>query len=323
MSARLLLAIGAALCIPAAIVVIVFTNEVSDLDALQTVRPCEVPSRDGQSSCLSILVGRITEVTRGSSKSLPGMTIVFKDNTSDSVLFERSPASFKAGDDVVTGWWKGRLVLLGPPVGPPTITTDQHPKYRLGVEGYLFGFTVIPAVSFLLAGLLVLQAPMKVDALVGQAIARWPDPPRPVDRVLAWRVALAYLTYGAFIVWIFLYETVGQLVLGYISQERYSPALMVATFVFSFALGAVFASGNFLNLLRTSARRSVVIRKLERGMGRGGDETKVWYELTSGRLATTFLGRPWNGRVNEGDRLDVLSDPKSGYVLRLLSTPPA
>jgi hypothetical protein len=322
MSARLLLAIGAALCIPAAIVVIVFTHEVADLDAIQVARPCEVPNRDGQSACVSIFVGRITEVTRGSSKSLPSMTIVFKD-TSARVGFERSPASFQAGQDVVSGWWKGRLVLLGPPEAPPTITTDQHPKYRLGVEGYLLGITVIPAVSFLLAGLLVLQAPMKVEDLVGEAIAQWPDPPRSVDRVLAWRVALAYLTYGAFIVWIFLYELVGLLVLSYISQERYAPALMVATFVFSFALGAVFASGNFLNLLRTSARRSVVIRKLERGMGRGGDETKVWYELASGRLATTFLGPPWNGHVNEGDRLDVLSDPKSGYILRLLSTAPA
>lgn len=323
MSARLLLLIGAGLCIPAAIVVIVFTHEVADLDAIQVARPCEVPNRDAQADCLSILTGRITEVTRGSSKNLPGMTIVFKDNTSASVLFERSPASFQAGQDVATGWWKGRLVLIGPPEGPPTVTTDQHPKYRLGIEGYLLGITVIPAVSFLLAGLLVLQAPMKVEELVGQAIARWPDPPRPVDRVLAWRVALAYLTYGAFIVWIFLYELIGLFALSYFNQESYAPALMAATFVFSFAIGAVFASGSFSYLLRTSARRSVVIRKLERGMGRSGDETKVWYELASGRLATTFLGPPWNGNINEGDRLDVLSDPKSGYILRLLSTPPA
>jgi hypothetical protein len=318
---RLLFGIGAALCVPAAIVIILFTNEVANLDALETVRPCAVPNRDGQANCLSILTGRITEVTPGGSKALPGMTIVFKD-TSATVLFERSPASFHAGEDVTTGWWKGRLVLLGPPEGAPTIITDQHPEYRLGVLGYGLGIGVIPAASLLLAALLVLQAPMKVDELVNTTIARWPNPPRPVDRVLAWRVALAYLIYGAYIVWMVL-DIVGELVLLGIKQERYSPWVLVATLVVSCGFGAAFASAYFSHVIRTSARRTVVIRKLKRGMGRGGHDTEVWYDLSSGSLATTFLAPPWNGRVNEGDRLDVLSDPKSGTILRLLSTPPA
>jgi hypothetical protein len=108
-----------------------------------------------------------------------------------------------------------------------------------------------------------------------------------------------------------------------INQPRYAPLFLVVTFVVSFGATAVLAAGNLFNLVRTSERRTIVVQKLQRGLGKLGNETKIWYELPDSRVATKSLNLDWDGHVNEGAHLDVLANPKSGKILRMVSTPPA
>lgn len=59
------------------------------------------------------------------------------------------------------------------------------------------------------------------------------------------------------------------------------------------------------------------------GLGKGRNQTRVWCDLDDGKQATTVLDAQWNGRVTAGDRLDALTDARSGRILRLLSASPA
>jgi hypothetical protein len=49
----------------------------------------------------------------------------------------------------------------------------------------------------------------------------------------------------------------------------------------------------------------------------------LWYALNDGRVGTKLLDPPWDGHVSEADHLDVLANPKSGEIWRMLSTPSA
>jgi hypothetical protein len=316
---RFLLVFGAVLCIPGAVGVIVFAQGVAVLDTFQAAGPCATPSRDRQATCLSLFDGTVTELSpagRGGSR----VTVAVGDA---NVTVRTSGATFDPGSSVVTEWWKGQLVLLGPPGAPPTTITDQNPLQHLETFGLVLGL-VIPGVSLLLAGVLVFQAPMSIDELITTTIARWPDPPRPVDRLVAWRVACGSEAIGlAFLGWVVLYVFPWQILELAINQPRYAPLFLVVTFVVSFGATAVLAAGNLFNLVRTSERRTIVVQKLQRGLGKLGNETKIWYELPDSRVATKLLNLDWDGHVSEGARLDVLANPKSGKILRMMSTPPA
>jgi hypothetical protein len=221
---------------------------------------------------------------------------------------------------LATGWWKGQPALIGPSDATPTIITDQSPPYKLQLFGLALAL-VIPAASLLLAGVLVLQAPMNVDELIRSTVARSPEPPRMLDRWLTWRVAWAYRIYGAYLAWAFIYLVPVQLVQLAIAQPRLAPLFLIGTFVITFGFTATIAAGYLAGLIRTSERRTVVVQKVETSTGRAGKLTTITYELRDGHMTTKALGESWYGHIIEGARLDVLADPKSGRIRRVMSTP--
>src|SRR5712692_3846265 len=318
--ARLLLGSGAFLCVPAAIGVIVFAQASTVVDAFAAARPCETPSRAEQADCLSLFYGTIAEIA-SVARNTDEATIDLEDARVTARF--STPTSLQQGSAVVTEWWRGQLVALGPRGASPNIIAFQSPVQHLEND-FLFLGLVIPAVSALLAGLLLLQAPMTTDELIATSIAKWPDPPRPVERVVAWRVAWGGLVnLAAFVIWVFLYVFPAMILVLVTNQPRYAPLLLVATFVVSFGLAEWFAAGYLSELVRTSQKRTVVVQKTQRGLGRSRNNTKIWYARNDGGVATQLLDPPWDGHVDEGDRLDVLAIPKSGEILRILSTPPA
>lgn len=317
---RLLVVVGAILCIPGAIAIIVFVQGVTVVDAFQAARPCEVPSRDAHADCLSLFDGRITGIA-SAGRSNEDATIDLEDTT--VTVRYSGPTTLRQGSNVVTEWWRGKLVALGIQGTSPNVITNQSPVQNLETYAFAIGL-VIPAISALVAGLLVLQSPMSADELITSSLARWPDPPRPVDRVLAWRVAWGgQITWVAFFVWAFLYVFPGLIVVLTTGQPLYAPFILVGTFVLSFGLTESGAAAYLSEVVRSSAKRTIVVQKLEQGFGRSRNNPKIWYALNDGRIATSSLDSVWRGRINEGDRLDALTDPKSGTILRLLSTPPS
>jgi hypothetical protein len=106
-------------------------------------------------------------------------------------------------------------------------------------------------------------------------------------------------------------------------QPRYAPWLLIATLVVSFGLPAVFAATWLSQLIRTSTRRTITVEKIKSGLDRASNNTKIWYALNDGRVRTKVLDPAWDGHVSEGDHLDVLANPRSGEIWRMLSTPPA
>jgi hypothetical protein len=317
---RLLLISGAVLCIPGAAGVIVFAQGSELVTALDAARPCATPSRDANADCLSFLNGRITDVARA-GKSNDMATIALEQATVTAVY--STTTSLQQGSSVVTEWWRGRLVALGLLGTSPNVITDQNPVWNLETLSIVLAL-VIPGVWALVAGLLVLQAPMTWDELIKASLARWPDPPRPVERVVAWRTACGGSgIWVALFAWVFLYVSVGIILVSVTNQPRYAPLILVATFVLSFGLTEWFAAGYLSQVVRTADKRTVVVQKLERGLGRYRNATQIWYGLNDSRVDTQMLDAPWDGHVNEGDRLDVLADPKSGTIWRILSTPPA
>jgi hypothetical protein len=317
---RLLLASGAALCIPAAIAVVVFVQGLAVLDAFDAARPCATPSRAAEADCLSLINGRLTDLV-SAGRSNRDATVDFGDATVTVRI--STPTSLRQGSDVVTEWWRGNLILLGPQGTSPTIITDLSPVQHLETYSFVLAL-MIPAISALTAGLLVLQAPMNADKLINESIARWPDPPRAVDRIVAWRVAWGGPAVGvAFFIWVFLYVFPGMIVILGTEQPRYAPWLLIATLVVSFGLPAVFAATWLSQLIRTSTRRTITVEKIKSGLGRASNNTKIWYALNDARVGTKVLDPAWDGHVSEGDHLDVLANPRSGEIWRMLSTPPA
>lgn len=318
---RLLMGSGAACCIPAVVVIVLFARGIADDDAFEAAPPCAIPSQGGQADCVSILSGTITSMVRGGSKFLPSMTVAV-GNTTATFGYQRSRFSFDVGGGVATGWWRGQPALIGPSDASPTIITDQSPPYRLQLFGLALGL-VIPAVSLLLAGVLVLQAPMNVDELILSTVARSPEHPRPLDRLVTWRVAWAYRTYAAYFAWAFIYLVPLQLVQLSIAQPRLAPVFLIGTLVITFGLTATMAALYLASLIRTSERRTVVVQTVEQSTGRAGNLITITYGLANGRVTKKALGERWYGHVTEGARLDVLADPKSGWIRHVISTPPA
>lgn len=326
--AALLIVVGVGLCVPAILVAIAFAGGAADVNAVNAAPACSTPTQDGGSSCLSLYTGTINAWTPR-RKSLDRVTIAIGDTTVNvGYSCDESPGgacdrlAFKPGTPVVTGWWRGQMVVFGPAESHPAIVTELHPLDRLRPQTVLLAFVVISAVSFLLGGLLLLQAPSTVDELIKTALARWPDPPRMVDPLLTWRVALGYWTVPAYFAW-FLLTLIGSIVLVALVQYLLAPLLLLATFVVSFSVTAVVARAYLNQIVSTSDRRAIMIQRIKTGLGKSGKDTEVWYDLVNGKTASTTLNLNWNGHIKEGDRLDALTDPASGSILRLLSTPPA
>ncbi|HET7420533.1 MAG TPA: hypothetical protein VFL27_09140 [Candidatus Dormibacteraeota bacterium] len=63
--------------------------------------------------------------------------------------------TFSPGADVATEWWKGKIVLLGPPGTTPRVLTTNNPQTLLRLEAAVVAVLLVPAVVLLLAGSLV------------------------------------------------------------------------------------------------------------------------------------------------------------------------
>lgn len=327
-TAWLLIGVGALLCIPAALVLTSYLAGLADAEALGTAPICATPTQDGGSNCISEFDGTITAVTPH-SKALDHVTLAVGGASYDlGYSCAESPAgacaaiSFKPGTPIVAGWWRGQLILFGAAEARPSVVTELHPFDQLRPRSGLLDFVVVPALSFLVGGLLFRQAPMSVDGLVKSALAKWPDPPRLVGRQLIWRVALGYWAPFGFIVWFIVDVFVAIPLVGFGQYRLVLPALAV-TFVLTFAASAWITAQYLDDVIRTSDRRALTVRHVKSGVGKSGKATQVSYDLLNGKMSTTNLGVDWNGRVKAGDLLDALTDPKSGSILRLLSTPPA
>jgi hypothetical protein len=327
-SARWLLVLGGLLCIPAVAGIVVFAAGAADADALHAAPVCRTPDRFS-STCLSVLGGTILERHPGGPKSLPSVTVAVDRTTADAGYeCGSSPAgacdglSFEAGTEISTGWWKGSLVALGPPGAVPRVVTDQSPEDHLGIEAFLLGL-VIPAVSFLIGGFMRLRRPATVAELFQGALAREPEPPRSVDRRLVQRVAWGGYAWMLPVAWGVLYLIPAMLALRFMQQERWAPAVLVATFVIALLLSAWTFDAYLSDLIRTAARRTIEVKKVELVSRRGFEVPVLSYELLDGRTATYPLDTGWKGGISSGDHLDALTNGKSGSIRRLLSLPPA
>src|SRR5690348_11210807 len=198
---RLLLVAGGVLCVPALLGVAFFLFGWADADALRAAPICQKPSRDS-STCRSVFAGTILAHHPGGNKSLPSVTVSAGGTTTDvgyacgvSAAGACDQMSFAAGEEVSTGWWKGALVALGPANSTPAVETDASPENHLGIESWLL-VLVIPAVSFLIEGLLHRSAPTTLKKLFEYALASTPDPPRRVDRRYLQQVAWTNYVWG-------------------------------------------------------------------------------------------------------------------------------
>jgi hypothetical protein len=326
--AKALLVAGAILCVPGAIAAAVFVGGVADVTALRAAPICSTPTRDSSSSCLSLFDGTVLERIPGTRKGAPQVRLAVGDSVvtvaydcSDSPRGACAGVSFAAGSHVVTGWWKGQLVALGLPDSRPSVLTDPNPAWHLLYQTLLLGLA-IPGVSLVVAGLLVLQAPTSVGDLIKTALAQQPDPPRRIERWLVWRVAWGYLTWPAYVLWTFLYFGSLFFLLFPASQNGQAATYLISTFAAPFLLLALAAPAYLSNLVGTSVRRSIVVVRVDPPSVTDRRVIMVWYERPDGKMTKKDLGMNWDGHVNEGDRLDALTD-RSGSIRRLLTEPPA
>lgn len=180
----------------------------------------------------------------------------------------------------------------------------------------------IPGPAALLTGLLVLQAPLSVDALVNSTLARDPNPPRSINYQLVWRVTLGYSSWGGYIAWAVLYIFAATVLQGFPRAYGLAPLVLLATFVVGWGPAALLAPVVLYGNLQTGEKTEVLIKRFRLGNDRGLAYTTVWYDRSDGKERTTVLGSGWTGRIKPGDRLGALTDPKTGEVERILSTPP-
>lgn len=327
-SARQLLILGGLLCIPAAIGVGVYAYGWADADALRSAPICQTPNRDS-SMCMSIFPGRILARHPGGSKALASVTVeAAGTSTNVSWLCVLSGGacdgtSFEAGEDVSTGWWKGGLVALGMPGAVPRVDTDASPEAHLGIEAYLLALA-IPALSLLLAALLHRRSTTPIKALLEDAVAITPQPPRPVDRGLVQRVFWSNQVWGLPGTWAILSIFPLYIVSEGFVNARLAPLVLIGTFVVAVALVAWYANDYYAGLIRTAPRRSIEVRRVELVTGRDRSQrTVITYDRLDGRAGTYPLDPRWNGHIKVGDRLDAFTSAKSGSISYMLSTPPA
>jgi hypothetical protein len=324
---RLLFGGGAVGCALAAAILYLFFSSLARASALQAAPICATPSRSPTSACLSVLDGQITfegAVGRGNERitiALQGTKVDARYQCNESPAAACSGPPLRAGSPVVTGWWEGQMVTFGAAETRPSIVTEFNPLDQADRISF-FLVLVIPGVSAIVAGLLPLQAPSSVDDLVKSLLASQPDPPREVDVRLLWRVTLGYSTWGGYWLWVGLYLVFYTASGGFPAAPGYSSILLLASGVVAIGLAAAFAPVALYGALRTGQHGTVLVKRFQTMSGRGSTVTKVWYDRSDGREATTTLGEDWTGCVKEGDRLEALADPKTGAVERIVSAPP-
>ena len=243
---RYVLGSGAVLCIPAGVVLFMFGSAVTDASALQSARVCETGSRSTASSCLSLYEGQIT-ATREHYRALTELTIDLDGSAVhvgydcwDSIPGACSGITFRPGSHLVTEWWRGQIVMLGPAGSPPAVITDQNPGYLLHSRASYLEFA-IPGISLVLYGLLLLQAPAGVDDLMNTAWARSPNPTRQLSRLLVWRVAWANWSWAGIFAWLFLYA-LGFIYIVETSQYAVAPLIWLCCGVIAFGVSGIAAS---------------------------------------------------------------------------------
>lgn len=204
-----MLGAGVVLCVPAAVLLFLFTSTAADAGSLRSALRCETDTQAAASSCLSLFTGQIRATTEH-YKALTELTIALDGSTVhvgydcwDSVPGACSEMTFAPGTHVVTEWWKGQVVMLGSPGSQPAVLTDQNPEFVLDNRAAILMFA-IPGVALVLWGLLLLQAPATADELGRKVSADWRSP-QPVSRLLVWRVAWGSWSWAVMFAWFMLY----------------------------------------------------------------------------------------------------------------------
>jgi hypothetical protein len=242
---RYVLGSGAVLCLPAAVVLYLFFSAASDAGALQSARACSTGSRATTSYCLSLFAGRITGRTEH-YRAPTELTIETDGSTThvgydcvDSIPGACTDLTFQPGTHVVTEWWRGRIVMLGPPGSVPAVLTDQNPGYLLHSRaGYLaFG---IPGISLVLFGLLLWQAPADAGELVNAAMARSRNSTR-LGRLLVWRAAWGSWSWPGIFAWFLLYVA-GIVYMVMSAHYGAAPVIWLSCGVIAFAVSGIAAS---------------------------------------------------------------------------------
>src|SRR5690348_1337590 len=322
--ARGLLIAGALGSIPGAIVGAFFAASVADADVLQAAPLCATPTLAADSSCVSVFQAQIIDHTPGSSKFLPEVTVSLNGSTTEVAYdcfattdYVCAPNPFPAGSQASTGWWRGSLVYLGRPDTRPQVPTNKAPAENLPPLAF-FLLLAIPGVCLLLGALLVWLAPMNVSELIQSALRQWPDPPRPVEPKTVLSVAAAYQIWPAAVLWVIAYCAAMVPLVRF--GLRWAPIALVITFAIVFGGAIVICWLRLWWLVRDSAMQTIMVEAIEPGQSRGS--TKVWYHRVDGERASTSLGPGWYRHVQEGDRLDALTNPTSGSVRMVISAPP-
>jgi hypothetical protein len=233
------------LCLPAAVVLYLFISAASDVGALRSALACGTGSRAPTSSCLSLFAGRITARTehyRAPTEltiETDGSTIHVGYDCLDSIPGACTDLTFQPGTHVLTEWWRGQIVMLGPPGSVPAVLTDQNPGYLLhGRAGYLT--FAIPGISFVLFGLLLWQAPADAGRLLNAAMARRSNP-TPLGRLLIWRVAWGNWSWPGGFAWLLLYVA-GLVYIVRSAQYRAAALIWLCCGVLAFAVSGIAAS---------------------------------------------------------------------------------
>jgi hypothetical protein len=310
---------GAILCIPGVLALAVFVTTANTAADLQSAPSCASPTRDAGSNCLSTIRGQIRNVgTHGQ------LTIAFED-TSVSVSYDCGASPSGAcgfggypGAPIETGWWRGKMVLVGAPAnGLPAALTDDNPYHQLMYWMFVL-FAVIPGVALVLAGVLTAQAPRTLNEFVKDVLARSPDPPREVDQAMTRRVAWGYSSNYTWFVWgaCYFFACFGMLLS---IQWRWAVPALFISFVVSYGVTLVVTPIRLYRDVSRCEHRTVVVERFE-GLKSG---VRVWYRRTEGNEGRADLDGTWTGHVQVGDAIDALIDPRSGGIRRVLSAPPA
>jgi len=326
-SIRLYFRIGLVLLIPVAVILFLFCRAAVDTGALDSAKPCSVSTQDPASRCLSQFQGVVTgqtpeyrsptrlTISVGSSTVNLGWTCL---NMSTSSCLR---TSFPPGTKVVTEWWSGRVVRLGMADGQPAVITDANPEYDAVSRGPYPLIALLALGPIAMAGLLR-QAPMSVNKLLDTSFDASPEVRKAVPRAVILRVAMGgWGGYGV-LIWLVLYLASLFAFAGSSQWSLGAPFLWLSAAVIGFAFTWSTAYLYLSRLVRTSNREAVTVTRIKYGVGRNHSGMQVWYELRNGTLASRYVG-PQGLSYAQGDRMDALTDPRSGKVRRLLSSTPA
>lgn len=329
---RFFFRIGLALLIPVVVILFFMVRAAVDTSALQSAKPCPANTQDPASSCLSQFKGVVKEqVSRGHLTISVGSSTVDVNWTCLNMFADACrETSFPPGTNVVTVWWRGKIVRLGRAEGSPSVVTDAAPEADYLSHGPFPFVALLGLAPLVHAGLLRL-APMSVSKLIERSfVTGSPDARVAVPSSVILRVAASSWNWFGTLTWLFLYmafasATAGGTVYTFATSAAlytiYAPLVWIGTGVIAFgAVGSV-AYIYLADLLRTSVRETVAVQRVKYGTAKNGTGATIWYERRDGRTVSRFMKGQWAGL--EGSRIDVLADPRSGKIRRVLGNTPA